>query len=564
MNAPAVEAAALLDLRVEAATGARGARCDLIWGGALLATVRARLEELGLAPESGPRGSSAERRDPAQGGTPTSFVEVLSSAIASYLPPELPLALRFSPPTGALPFLPWERWLTPSLGRPLLRWPYLPSRTAAVGTPLEIAICGSVPRAKGDFLLADHIVAAVAALRAAGPPARFHLFVDAERADELTARLAAEIVAGAVRVVPAAEAEPYGMARRRGPETGEDERSAAIASPWLRWLLGATPRLDLVQFVCHGFLSNGRGHLAFAESPLRNSDPEWSRFVGWRELVTCLDSCGARGLVLSSPSDNWSLSGLFALADQVARGRPGPTAVHDFRLDPTAAALASTVRLALGGSRDVGALAPLPAVALYPPADLLRAFEAAEPPAPMAAPPGVPMAPGTTRSSSPRAVADRLYARIGSLGAGIQDLSFDLSAFGFESTAEEDSEPSSDSPALRTWREKLESFREQEASVSDPGLLYSVKKGIEGARQKIREIQSELRPSAPPPVPPVPPSPPAERWEEASKRVLERHTAEIATQGEAATERSQAMQEGRARALDYVLDLLESPDAARK
>jgi hypothetical protein len=338
VSVPAGPTAALLDLRIEAADGARNVRCDLIWEGELLATLRARLAELGLEQGSGPRRDPyAPQRDPARGGAPTALVDLLVSAVASHLPSGLPLGLRFGQPSGALPFLPWERWLTLALDRPILRRPYLPSRAAAAGSLLEIALCGSVPRAKDEFELTNLIVAAIAALRAEAPPARFHLFVDGEREGELKALLAAEIAAGQVVVVPAAQAASYGVARRRGAVPEDDEPSAAVTCPWLRWMLATTPpRLDVVQFLCHGFLSNGRGHLAFAESPLRNSDTEWSRFVGWRELVTFLDTCGARALVLSSPPDNWSVSGLYALADQVARARPGPAVVHDFAADPGA------------------------------------------------------------------------------------------------------------------------------------------------------------------------------------------------------------------------------------
>jgi hypothetical protein len=481
---------AILDLRIEAAEGSLVARCDLSWSGEALGTFHAKFEELGLA-DSAASEEYGEPRDLARGAAPAGLVFELASALASHLPAEIPLALRFGQPSGALPMLPWERWLTGALGRPILRHPYLPSRIGEIGDSFEIALCGSVPEAKEEFELSELVTKAVAALRSAGTAVRFHIFVDVAREGELTQRLAGEIEGGQVRVVPARLAEPYGVARRREPTAEEDEQSAVVGCPWLRWMLAESPpRLDLVQFLCHGYLANGRGHLAFAESPLRNRDSKWSRFVGWRELVTFLDRCGARSLVLSSPPGNWSLSGLLALADQVARARPGPAVVHDFPADPGGASLSRTVQLAFAGPGSDGwPFAAAPSISFYPPASALQEGKGHH---------------------------GRLTAFARSVGRKLHITSGET--------------------ALEELYEKIDSLHLGEARSNE-----LVERGLEIAA----EVHAAL--------PTV-----ANRWEAASQRVLERYTAEVATQGTPDSERGQAMQEGRARALSYVLDLLKT------
>jgi hypothetical protein len=55
--------------------------------------------------------------------------------------------------------------------------------------------------------------------------------------------------------------------------------------------------------------------------------------VGGKQLQRFLDRLGAATLVLISPPSNYSLSGLLALADEVARNRPGAVLIHDLEAD---------------------------------------------------------------------------------------------------------------------------------------------------------------------------------------------------------------------------------------
>jgi hypothetical protein len=120
------------------------------------------------------------------------------------------------------------------------------------------------------------------------------------------------------------------------PERTSEIRSfRELQSPWLLWMREALGdrSVDLVHFLCHGYMSDMKGALAFAESPLRNNDPRWSRFVGSDEINTLLTQVGAWSVAFDSPRDNFSEMGLRAVADALAQTRPGPALHHESRLD---------------------------------------------------------------------------------------------------------------------------------------------------------------------------------------------------------------------------------------
>jgi hypothetical protein len=178
------------------------------------------------------------------------------------------------------------------------------------------------------------------------------------------------------------------------------------------------------------------------------------------------------------------------------------------------------VNLALGVGAAAGAagkLAPRPAIALYPTSDLLA---------------GVRLPQGPALSLSVQEAAADLYTQIDSIGVPEPIPPESVRGAG----------------AAAVWQEKLDYLRTQEAILSDPAQRFTVAKQIAEAEEKLRELQSG-RLAAPP-----------ARWTAASRRVVERYAAEIATRQEAASERGQAVQEGRTRALQYVVDLLKTTD----
>ncbi|HZB27654.1 MAG TPA: hypothetical protein VE282_03755, partial [Gemmatimonadales bacterium] len=188
MNVEPSGSTSVLLLRLDSEAGPEIARLELFDGEQSLNVLHVALADLGFGRVS----SRYETRDPARGPAPVRTIDALASVVASHVGPERPLYLRFGRPSGGLSMLPWECWLSRAISAPIVRWPYLPVRSAPVGDPLEIAICGSVPAAKEEFRLADLVRASVRQLAEIGRHVRFHVFVDAERERGLRSRLGAE------------------------------------------------------------------------------------------------------------------------------------------------------------------------------------------------------------------------------------------------------------------------------------------------------------------------------------------------------------------------------------
>lgn len=145
-----------------------------------------------------------------------------------------------------------------------------------------------------------------------------------------------ELRAGAARIEPKCTVTVHDPAVAQGYDVPSPSQSVPRGSgyppnPWLRWMSEtlAGKNIDLVQFVCHGYMSQDHGALALAESPALNTDPNIARFVGAAELSRFLNNMGAWYLGLTSPPNNYSMYGLRLLADQMARSRPGPVFLHE-------------------------------------------------------------------------------------------------------------------------------------------------------------------------------------------------------------------------------------------
>lgn len=489
------------------------------------------LADLGLAPPS----SRYEVQDPARVSPPVSAIDAIASVVSSHVGPKRPLYLRFGRPSGGLPMLPWERWLSEPLGAPIVRWPYLPVPSAPAGAPLQIAICGSVPRSSQDFRLADLVRSSVRQLGETGARVRFHVYVDAERERALRSHLGADADREEIEVVPAGGADHSAVPRRARDQ--DEEEPARVENPWLRWILKtAPPRLDMVLFLCHGYLANGRGSLTFAETPVANRDSRAACFAGRRQVVNFLDACGARALALSSPPLNSSISGLLALADEVARHRPGPVVFHDFEADPGGEALGgalSTVLLARNGPR---AFPQSPAIATYVSVDLLDDDALADP---------------SARAASARA------ARILTVG--------EPSPPAAAAASSQTTVPTPAAPPQRqlrggpiprvadTGRESAPAVSSQDPGSADPSPDGSSDKDLESARSAETETSATALTEGAAAAPAATVDP---RWKAASQRVFERHAATLATQDEAQTSYGRAAQEGREKALKFVADIL--------
>ncbi|WP_285102201.1 hypothetical protein [Promicromonospora sp. MEB111] len=339
---------------------------DLATSEAVFAAVRGRrrptevarcpLADLGLPP------SAVEHVRDADLTVPVTVVTRLSAAAenlgTSPLPPHNALWLEFPVPRGLVHVLPWERLLA-GLGRPLFRLPFHPVRPQKPGVQLDVAICSSSPFPTVRFDPA-RVVAELAHqyLDIPGRHVTVHLFTDADRYAATCD--AVHPLLGRGDVVVHVPAERDAAARRTIARPGGPH---AIANPWLTWILDAVEggRLDIVHFVAHGHLSDGRGALVLAGSPASNDGP--ATFVEAVEVIELLTRVGAVGLALSDPPGSDSAAGLRDLADYVAQSRPGVTAVHDVAADPGGEQLARSLRTALTPSGPL--TAPFPAMTAW-------------------------------------------------------------------------------------------------------------------------------------------------------------------------------------------------------
>lgn len=274
-----------------------------------------------------------------------------------------PLWLHLVKPYGVLAAIPWERLLAP-LHNPVLRLPdALADPPAELPRTLDVILCASRPLSEEAFnipayvaAMAEHIVRAVDGRRV-----RLNIFADLECIRELEERLRVTgLLNEHVILWNPHDSENYKAARR----TRQKGRPSAVTSPWLLWMLESLrgKSVDVVHFLCHGYLAENSGALAFAESPRQNDDPEWYRFVGGGELGRFLLHLGAWSIAFSSPERNYSEMGLRLLADEFAQVRPGPVLYHECREDPNFEQLAAAYGLLY--SHNPGPLRQMPAIAL--------------------------------------------------------------------------------------------------------------------------------------------------------------------------------------------------------
>ncbi len=249
-------------------------------------------------------------------------------------------------PYGVLRFVQWEKLLGAALGVPILMLPdfIFPPPRETRGT-LEVVLCGSAPHGHEEGSVLHHLRQAVdRILEASVRRTRIHVFVDKDLAPPLRSHWAASgqldnsvlLHAHAIAARYVAEDLPSRLL----------DRTDSIRSPWLLWMREALRgrSVDVLHFICHGYLSRERGALLFAQSPLERTDRYLSGPVSAAELQCFLNQVGAWSTVFSSLPDNYSEPGLRALADEIAQGRPGPLMMHNLGEDPRAEHLAPAYR----------------------------------------------------------------------------------------------------------------------------------------------------------------------------------------------------------------------------
>ena len=92
--------------------------------------------------------------------------------------------------------------------------------------------------------------------------------------------------------------------------------------------------VDVMHFVCHGYLTRDRGAMRLAQSPAERTDRYLAGPVAAMELQTFLTQIGAWSTVFTAVVENYSDPGLRALGDDLAQSRPGPLMTIWGTVDP--------------------------------------------------------------------------------------------------------------------------------------------------------------------------------------------------------------------------------------
>lgn len=274
------------------------------------------------------------------------------------------LWLRLQQPYGYLPLVPWERLLTNPLQIPILRLPSLAVKPITPRETLSVAYCCSFPVAKQDIAPAMVIRQFVAQLpRQLRSRALIHVFGDEAVHGLLESNRDGFSRGGEVRIYDPNE----GAARynERGQSSDVESSYGQLESPWLLWMKDKLSgvSVDVVHFLCHGYLGRTRGGLAFAESPVHNEDRAWARIVDARQLSLFAEQVGAWAVVFSSPPSNYSIFGLRMLEQELSDLMPGPVLLHDMTLDSSDRALTDAFGYLL--SQDPAPPPVSPALSLY-------------------------------------------------------------------------------------------------------------------------------------------------------------------------------------------------------
>jgi hypothetical protein len=258
-----------------------------------------------------------------------------------------PLWVHLVKPYGALRLVPWERILMDAVKAPILMLPdFIFPPPLESKDILEIAICGSAPLGHEEHWVVRALSQSIEAIVEAAPRRlRINVFTDRD----IAARLPAE--PGWPAPKPTAQvvlhdnsgAEKYAY---EDPSSRLLDQTGTLRSPWLLWMREALRNrpVDVMHFVCHGYMARDRGAILFAQSPAERTERYLAGPVGATELQTFLTQIGAWSTVFTAVHDNYSDLGLRALGDDIAQSRAGPLMMVWGSVDPELAATAAGYR----------------------------------------------------------------------------------------------------------------------------------------------------------------------------------------------------------------------------
>ncbi len=268
------------------------------------------------------------------------FCPTIRSAVDKAMEGQQILWLEFSPPVGYLALLPWEAILEPVVGsRPIIRTPNFTLFTPLDVERIDVVVCLSEPQAKEPFDGVGFLRRFIPSLLTPPLELSVHVFTDAWSHAQLSQ--SGELGEYGGRVVMHDPERAAGSAGA-SVERAIDDSTGGVSNPWLLWMIDEMQEstAEIVHFITHGYAHSGQSALALAESPTRNDDSRWARFVGPTELAACLAQLGAWGVGFTSPPRNYSPLGLRQLFDEESRLRAGPVLFHDAGKDPVAEELA--------------------------------------------------------------------------------------------------------------------------------------------------------------------------------------------------------------------------------
>ena len=289
--------------------------------------------------------------------------EELIEFVKRHVPDARPLYLAFDSPYGYLPAVQWELLATSALGRPIVRLGPNSVRPMLAEPVMDVAYCCSLPCHAGisPAVVATDFIRQLP--RELPDQARLHVFTHRTLSSLLQRKIESLGVARAVTIYEAPE--PTACPIKSVNQTLTDlPEVSQIQNPWLIWMRDALAHVsvDVVHFVCSGYLGRTKAGLRLADAPLDTDEFGCTEIVSTREIAMFLQQVGAWSVAFSSPPFNSCDIGLRMLFHEIAGMVSGPTAFHDIAADTNSDALGLLYRYVF--VPEIGAMPSSPALAL--------------------------------------------------------------------------------------------------------------------------------------------------------------------------------------------------------